>query len=209
MAISPSVSVGSGRDLPLRGSAELYARLVSEREQNWYSIGEVGWFTGHVREGVEVTTGQLDLLRRALAEPYRLDDATVSRIIRVHEDQAADVALFRNQADRWNAMPGLDAAQRAAVAEYEAAIGELRRANPRCSPPPPGSSRSPSRRCWPNPTCRSASKPCWATGRCPTPGSERRRTRPVPVPSALSTGGVSGVNEQWNGVLKGSPQQLG
>jgi len=129
VAISPSVSVGSGRDLPVRGSAELYAWLVSEREQNWYPIGEVGWFTGHVREGVEVTTGQLDLLRRALAEPYRLDDATVSRIIRVHEDQAADVALFRNQADRWNAMPGLDAAQRAAVAEYEAAIGELRRVN--------------------------------------------------------------------------------
>ena len=37
--------------------------------------------------------------------------------------------LFGNQADRWSAMPGLDAAQRVAVAEYAAAIGELARLN--------------------------------------------------------------------------------
>ncbi len=37
--------------------------------------------------------------------------------------------LFQNQADRWNAEPGLTAAQRAAVQAYEAAIGELRRLN--------------------------------------------------------------------------------
>ena len=37
--------------------------------------------------------------------------------------------LFQNQADRWNAEPGLTAAQRAAVQEYEAAISELCRLN--------------------------------------------------------------------------------
>ena len=89
------------------------------REQNWYPIGKVGWFTQHVREGIEVTAGQLALLQPALAQPYRLDDATVGWIIRVHQ----------NQADRWNAGPGLTPAQRAAVQEYEAAIGELRRLN--------------------------------------------------------------------------------
>ena len=83
---------------------------VSAGEQNWYPIDMVGWFTEHVREGVEVTAGQLGLLAPALAEPYRLDDATVARIVRVHFDQAADLVLFQNQADRWNAMPGLDAA---------------------------------------------------------------------------------------------------
>jgi hypothetical protein len=102
---------------------------MNEREQNWYPIGRVGWFTQHVREGIEVTTGQLELLRPALAEPYQLDDATVARIIRVHQDQAADLALFQNQADRWNAVSDLDATQRAAVGKYEAAIGELRRVN--------------------------------------------------------------------------------
>ncbi len=57
------------------------------------------------------------------AQPYRLDDATVARIIRVHQDQADDLTLFQNQADRWNVEPGLTSAQRAAVQEYEA--GEL------------------------------------------------------------------------------------
>jgi len=37
--------------------------------------------------------------------------------------------LFQDQAGRWNVVPGLTAAQPAAVREYEAAIGELRRLN--------------------------------------------------------------------------------
>ena len=37
--------------------------------------------------------------------------------------------LFQNQAGRWNAVAGLTAAQCAAVGEYEAATGELRRLN--------------------------------------------------------------------------------
>ncbi len=103
--------------------------MSGEGEQNWYPIGKVGWFTQHIREGIEVTAGQLGMLRPALAQPGRLDDATVARIIRVHQDQASDLTLFQNQADRWNAVPWLTAAQRAAVREYEAAIGELRRLN--------------------------------------------------------------------------------
>jgi hypothetical protein len=103
--------------------------MSGEREQNWYPIGKVGWFTQHIREGIEITAGQLTLLQPALAQPYRLDDATVARIIRVHQDPAGDLVLFQNQADRWNAEPGLTPAQHAAVREYEAAIGELRRLN--------------------------------------------------------------------------------
>ncbi len=100
-----------------------------EREQNWYPIGKVGWFTQHIREGIEVTAEQLRLLQPALARPYQLDDATVARTIRVHQDQVDDLVLFQNQADKWSAMPGLTPAQRAAVQECEAAIGELRRLN--------------------------------------------------------------------------------
>ena len=99
------------------------------REQNWYPIGKVGWFTQHIREGIEVTAEQLRLLQPALARPYQLDDATVARTVRVHEDQADDLVLFQNQADKWRAMPGLNPAHRAAVQEYEATIGELRRLN--------------------------------------------------------------------------------
>jgi hypothetical protein len=103
--------------------------VSGEREQNWCPIGKAGWFTQRIREGIEVTAGQLGLLQPALAQPGRLDDATVAPIIRVHQDQAGDLMLFQNQAGRWNAEPGLTPAQRAAVREYEAAIGELRRLN--------------------------------------------------------------------------------
>ena len=69
------------------------------REQDWYPISKLGWFTGHIREGVEVTRRQLELLQPARSRPDVLDDATVARIIRVHRDQAGDLTLFQNQAE--------------------------------------------------------------------------------------------------------------
>jgi hypothetical protein len=63
--------------------------VSDEREQNWFPIGKVGWFTQHIREGIEVTAEQLGLLQPALTQPYRLGDATVARIMRVHRDLAA------------------------------------------------------------------------------------------------------------------------
>ncbi len=81
----------------------------------------------HLRKGIGVTAGQLGLLQPALARPGRLDDATVARIIGVHQDPADGLVLSQDQAGRWNAVSGLTPAQRAAVREYEAAIGELRR----------------------------------------------------------------------------------
>ena len=53
----------------------------------------------------------------------------MARIIRVHQDQAGDLDLFQNQADKWKALPDLTAAQRAAVAGYEAALAQLRQVN--------------------------------------------------------------------------------
>ncbi len=99
------------------------------REQNWYPISKLGWFTGYIREGVEATRRQLELPQPARARPYVLDDATVARIIRVHRDQAGDLTLFQNQADRWKTDPGLTAAQRAGIAAYETLIAELRQVN--------------------------------------------------------------------------------
>ena len=100
-----------------------------ECEQNWYPVSQVGWFTAHIREGLAVTRHQLELLQPALARRGRLDDATVARIIRVHQDQAGDLVCFQNQADKWKALPDLTAAQRATVAGYEAALAQLRQVN--------------------------------------------------------------------------------
>jgi hypothetical protein len=99
------------------------------REQNWYPISKLGWFTGHIREGITVTRRQLELLQPARSQPYLLDDATVARVIGVHHDQAGDLDLFQNQADRWKASPDLTEAQRAGIAAYEALIAQLRQVN--------------------------------------------------------------------------------
>ena len=45
------------------------------REQNWYPISKLGWFTSHIRERVEATSRQMELLQPARARPYLLDDA--------------------------------------------------------------------------------------------------------------------------------------
>ena len=135
-----------------------------EREQNWYPVSQVGWFTAHIQEGIAVTGHQLELLRPALARPGLLDEATVARIIRVHQDQAGDLMLFQNQADRWNAEPGLTPVQRAAVQEYEAAIGELRRLNAEVLAAAEQLKPVTMRPCSPDPTWRLASRPCSAAG---------------------------------------------
>ncbi len=92
------------------------------REQDWYPVSKLGWFTGRIREGVEATRRQLELLEPARVRPYRLDEATVARIIRVHRDQARDLTLFQNQAGRRKTDPGLTCAQRADPAAYETLI---------------------------------------------------------------------------------------
>ncbi len=99
------------------------------QEQNWYPVSKLDWFTGHIREGIAVTRHQLELLQPARARPYVLDDATVADIIRVHRDQADDLTLFQNQADRWKAAPGLTGAQQAGVTAYETLIAQLRQVN--------------------------------------------------------------------------------
>jgi hypothetical protein len=63
------------------------------------------------------------------ARPHLLDDDTVARIIRVHRDQAGDLDLFQNQADKWKADPGLTGGQRAGVTAYETLITQLRQVN--------------------------------------------------------------------------------
>jgi hypothetical protein len=99
---------------------------VADREQNWYPTSKIGYFTDLVREGIDVTRGQIELFTPAMAQPYRLDDATVNRATRVYENQHADQVLFRNQADRW-ADEAATAAEKAALTTYVAALDELDR----------------------------------------------------------------------------------
>ena len=120
------LNVGGRRFLLLLTSASRPVLLI---ELSVGALSKLGWFTGHIREGITVTRRQLELLQPARSQPYLLDDATVARIIGVHHDQAGDLDLFQNQADRWKASPDLTEAQRAGIAAYEALIAQLRQVN--------------------------------------------------------------------------------
>jgi hypothetical protein len=52
------------------------------REQNWYPISKLGWFTGHIREGITVTRRQLELLQPARSQPYLLDEWHAITVVR-------------------------------------------------------------------------------------------------------------------------------
>ena len=84
---------------------------------------------GGTRARGNPVTGWRCLAESARARPYVLDDATVAGMIRVHRDQAGDLALFQNQTGRWEAGPGLTAARRAELAAHEKLIAELRELN--------------------------------------------------------------------------------
>jgi len=45
------------------------------REQNRYPVSKLGWFTGRIREGVEATRRQLELLQPARARPAQTRNA--------------------------------------------------------------------------------------------------------------------------------------
>ncbi len=54
---------------------------------------------------LESAEEQARLFLQADQHPYSLDDATVSRLILVYREQAADHWLFREQLRRWSAGP--------------------------------------------------------------------------------------------------------
>ncbi len=47
----------------------------------------------------------------------------------MHRDQADDLDLFQNQADKWKADPALTGGQRAGATAYETLITQLRQVN--------------------------------------------------------------------------------
>jgi hypothetical protein len=51
-----------------------------EREQNWYPVSQVGWFTAHIQEGIAVTgarvlvTSRIQLSRILFGPPWDHDN---------------------------------------------------------------------------------------------------------------------------------------
>lgn len=73
----------------------------SEEQPDWKSISWLPTMTEHLQGMLQASREQLDLLGPALAEPYRLDDATVERMQRAFQTQLDDLWLWQEQARRW------------------------------------------------------------------------------------------------------------
>jgi len=100
-------------------------RTREQEEPVWQPISGLPLFAAHIDGHVAHLVDQLDLLEKARAQPYVLDDATVQRITKVHKETLDTIVLYAQQLDRWRAEP-LTRAQRQEVDRLTDQLGRLR-----------------------------------------------------------------------------------
>lgn len=95
----------------------------------WKPIEWLETMTGHLEGMLQASTDQLSMLAPALAEPYKLDDATVERMRRAFRTQLEDLWLWEEQARRWREGEHgpLTAEQHTGVQAMTGLVGEIRR----------------------------------------------------------------------------------
>lgn len=94
----------------------------------WHPISWLPMIANVLDGLLETDREQWDSLQPARAEPWRLDDALVARLLRVFTEQKDDLALYDEQIRRWafgNATP----AQRREIERVESQLTKLHRIN--------------------------------------------------------------------------------
>jgi hypothetical protein len=106
--------------------------MTSTGEPNWQPVSAVGALTAVVREQLDHTREQLQMMEQARPsrpDPRILDDHTVSETLRVYGQMAEDYRdLFAEQGRRWQAITTLTATQRRQVDAFAALVDEHRQA---------------------------------------------------------------------------------
>lgn len=100
-------------------------------ERIWHPISKLEFFVDHTRRWAVDVRENLETLEKAGATPYVLADSDVARIERVYTDQADDLTLFEEQADKWFQLDDLSPSQRANLAILADQLAELRELNQR------------------------------------------------------------------------------
>lgn len=102
--------------------------MPAEEQPDWKSLTWLPTMTQHLEGMLQASREQLDLLGPALAEPYKLDDATVDRMKRAFQTQIDDLWLWEEQARRWReGLHGaLTADQKAGVEKMTDLVGQIR-----------------------------------------------------------------------------------
>lgn len=81
--------------------------MASSDPVNWQPISQMPLIAGMIDGAVDDTAEHLRTLAEVRARPHALDDATIDRIERVHDEQLEFVAIYAEQLRRWRAdQPG-------------------------------------------------------------------------------------------------------
>jgi hypothetical protein len=70
---------------------------------NWQPITEMPLIAGMIDGALHDTRDHLGTLTEARAKPHVLDDATIDRVKRVHDEQLEFVDIYAQQIQRWRA----------------------------------------------------------------------------------------------------------
>ena len=76
--------------------------MTDQSIPQWKPISWLAVIAGHIDGMLETDREQYEQLQEARLQPWRLDDATVARLIRVFTEQQEDLALFDEQIRRWS-----------------------------------------------------------------------------------------------------------
>jgi hypothetical protein len=75
--------------------------MPSSERVNWQPISHMPLVASMIDDALSDTVDHVQTLTKARAQPHVLDDATVSRVERVHREQLEFVDIYAEQLRRW------------------------------------------------------------------------------------------------------------
>ncbi|MBT2401663.1 hypothetical protein [Streptomyces sp. ISL-100] len=98
-------------------------------ERIWHPISKLEFFVDHTRRWAVDVRENLETLEEARIKPHVLADSDVARIKRVYTEQAGDLALFEEQAEKWGQLTNLSPSRRAKLTTLNEQLAGLRELN--------------------------------------------------------------------------------
>lgn len=98
-------------------------------ERIWHPISKLEFFIDHTRRWAVDVREHLEILEEARAKPHVLADSDVAQIKRVYTEQAGDLVLFEEQAEKWGTLPALSPSRRAKLKTLTGQLAGLRELN--------------------------------------------------------------------------------
>lgn len=98
-------------------------------ERIWHPISKLEFFVDHTRRWLVDVKENADALEEARTKPHVLADTDVARVKRAYTEQADDLVLFEEQAEKWGQLPDLSPSRRQKLRTLNEQLAELRGLN--------------------------------------------------------------------------------